>query len=98
MKSKIPLNPFHEEEEKYYKDPNDMNIEELELLLYTKRMELKLDLMRLEGKINYTKIILDTIVSLGIPQKIEKYLLQIYGETPAKKKEESLKSEKAPKL
>lgn len=90
MKPKIPLNPFHEEEEKYHKNPNDMSIEELELLLYTKRMELKLDLMRLEGKINYTKIFLDTLVSLGIPQKIEKYLLQLlYGETPPKKEEKS---------
>ena len=66
-----------------------MSIEELELLLYTKRMELKLDLMRLEGKINYTKIFLDTLVSLGIPQKIEKYLLQLYGETPTKKEKDS---------
>ncbi len=89
MKPKIPLNPFYEEEERYHKNPKDMSIEELELLLYTKRMELKLDLMRLEGKINYTKIILDTLVSLGIPQKIEKYLLQLYGETPSKKEEES---------
>ena len=62
MKPKIPINPFHEEEERYHKDPNDMSLEELELLLYTKRMELKLDIMRLESKINYTKIIIDTIL------------------------------------
>jgi hypothetical protein len=90
MKPKIPINPFHEEEEKYHKDPNDMSLEELELLLYTKRMELKLDLMRLEGKINYTKIIIDTIVSLGIPEKIEKYIFQFYGNsTPKQEKTES---------
>jgi hypothetical protein len=84
MKPKIPINPFHEEEEKYHKDPNDMSLEELELLLYTKRMELKLDIMRLEDKINYTKIIIDTIVSLGIPEKIEKYILQFYANSTQK--------------
>jgi hypothetical protein len=84
MKPKIPINPFHEEEERYHKDPNDMSLEELELLLYTKRMELKLDIMRLEDKINYTKIIIDTIVSLGIPEKIEKYILQFYGNSTQK--------------
>jgi len=84
MKPKIPINPFHEEEERYHKDPNDMSLEELELLLYTKRMELKLDIMRLEDKINYTKIIIDTIVSLGIPEKIEKYILQFYENSTQK--------------
>jgi hypothetical protein len=84
MKPKIPINPFHEEEERYHKDPNDMSLEELELLLYTKRMELKLDIMRLEGKLNYTKIIIDTIVSLGIPEKIEKYIFQFYGNSSRK--------------
>jgi len=40
--------------------------------------------MRLEDKINYTKIIIDTIVSLGIPEKIEKYILQFYGNSTQK--------------
>ena len=84
MKPKIPINTFHEEEERYHKDPNDMSLEELELLLYTKRMELKLDIMRLESKINYTKIIIDTIVSLGIPEKIENYISQFYGNSTQK--------------
>lgn len=78
MKEKIPLNPFREENEMYYKNPKDMSLEELELLLYTKRMELKLDLLRLDNKINYTKIFFDTIVALGIPEKIEKLVTQLY--------------------
>lgn len=78
MKSKIPLNPFEEPLEQYHKSPKDMSLEELELLLYTKRMELKLDVMRLETKVNYTKVIIETIVALGIPEKIETFLLSMY--------------------
>ncbi len=78
MKPKIPLNPFEESAEEYHKDPKDMSLEELELLLYTKRMELKLDVMRLETKVNYTKIIIETIVALGIPEKIENFILSLY--------------------
>ncbi len=55
-----------------------MSLEELELLLYTKRMELKLDVMRLETKVNYTKILIETIVALGIPEKIEHFILSLY--------------------
>ena len=78
MKQKIPLNPFEEQSEEYHKNPHDMSLEELELLLYTKRMELKIDVMRLETKVNYTKIIIETIVALGIPQKIEAFVLNMY--------------------
>ena len=78
MKPKIPLNPFREAEETYYKDPKEMSLEELELLLYTKRMELKLDLLRLDNKINYTKVFIDAIIALGIPEKIEKLLVDLF--------------------
>jgi hypothetical protein len=78
MKPKIPLNPFEEQSEEYHKNPKDMSLEELELLLYTKRMELKLDVMRLETKVNYTKVIIETIVALGIPEKIETFFLGMY--------------------
>jgi len=78
MKPNIPLNPFEEQSEEYYKNPKDMSLEELELLLYTKRMELKLDVMRLETKVNYTKVIIETIVALGIPEKIEAFIFSMY--------------------
>lgn len=86
--SNIPINPFDEKREVYYKDPKDMSLEELELLLYTKRMELKLDLLRLDNKISYTKIFLDTLVALGIPEKIEMLISGLFSE-PKKKSTES---------
>lgn len=90
MKSpKIPMNPFEEVNESYYKDPKDMSLEELELLLYTKRMELKLDLLRLDNKINYTKIFFDALIALGIPEKLEKLFLNLVSTESPKKSQES---------
>jgi hypothetical protein len=49
MKPKIPLNPFEEQSEEYHKNPKDMSLEELELLLYTKRMELYRSPIRIDN-------------------------------------------------
>lgn len=87
-KDRIPINPFDEKKETYHKDPKNMSLEELELLLYTKRMELKLDLLRLDNKINYAKIFLDTLVALGIPEKIERIVNGFLSE-PQKKSDTS---------
>ncbi|MCB1142690.1 MAG: hypothetical protein H7A24_04375 [Leptospiraceae bacterium] len=70
MRFRIPINPFKENEESYHKNPSDMSLEELELLLYSKRLNLKLDVERLHKKINYTKIFFDFIDSIGLTDKI----------------------------
>jgi hypothetical protein len=72
MKPNIPFSPFKEKDENFPKNPEEMTIEELEILLFSKRLNLKLDIERLHKKINYSKIIMDLVDYLDIPSKIEK--------------------------
>ena len=83
MKPEIPFNPFKDSEPNT-KDPRDMSLEELELLLYSKRLELRLDLEKFQKKINYSKIVIDVLNALGVPEKLEK-LYKSYTEPPPPK-------------
>jgi hypothetical protein len=74
MKSKIPFNPFHGSEEFHSKNPKDMSLEELELLIHAKRLNLRLDLERLHKHINYSKFLFDAIKASGLGEMIEKLL------------------------
>jgi hypothetical protein len=69
--NKIPFNPFDSEEEFKTKKPKDMTIEELEILLHAKRLNLKLDVERLEKKINYTKLLFSVIRATKISEIVE---------------------------
>ena len=69
--NKIPFNPFDSEEEFKSKKPKDMTIEELEILLYARRLNLKLDVERLEKKINYTKLIFSIIRASKLSEIVE---------------------------
>ncbi|HMV80779.1 MAG TPA: hypothetical protein PK453_11010 [Leptospiraceae bacterium] len=86
MKPEVPFNPFSDSENFTKKDPKDMSLSELEILLYSKRVTIKLEAERLYKKINASKIILDVINSLGIPEKIESF---ISGTSPQSVKTES---------
>ena len=74
MKSKIPFNPFHGSEEFRAKNPKDMTLDELELLLHAKRLNLRLDVERLHKHINYTKFIFDIIKNSGLVEIVEEIL------------------------
>lgn len=74
MKPEVPFNPFSDSENFSKKDPKDMTLSELEILLYSKRVTIKLEAERLYKKINASKIILDVINGLGIPEKIESFI------------------------
>ena len=68
---KIPFNPLLASEE-FSKNPKNMSIEELEILLHSKRLNIKLDLERLEKKINYTKLIFSIVRNTEIGTMLEK--------------------------
>lgn len=71
MSSKIPFNPFNGGEEFSSKNPKDMSLDELEILLHSKRLNLKLDIERLHKQINYTKFLFDAIKASGLGEMIE---------------------------
>ncbi|MBK6603984.1 MAG: hypothetical protein KA146_14190 [Leptospiraceae bacterium] len=71
MKSNIPFNPFHGSEEFLSKDPKDMSLDEIELLLHAKRLNLRLDIERLHKHINYTKFLFDIIKASGLGEIVE---------------------------
>lgn len=74
MNSKIPFNPFHGSEEFKSKNPKDMTLDELELLLHAKRLNLRLDVERLHKHINYSKLLFDIIKNSGLGETIEELL------------------------
>lgn len=74
MNSKIPFNPFHGSEEFKAKNPKDMTLGEIELLLHAKRLNLRLDLERLHKHINYTKFLFDVIKASGLGEIVEELL------------------------
>lgn len=74
MNSNIPFNPFHGTEEFKTKDPKDMSLDELELLLHAKRLNLRLDVERLHKHINYTKFLFDIIKASGLGEMVEDLL------------------------
>ena len=71
MKSNIPFNPFHGSEEFLSKDPKDMSLDEIELLLHAKRLNLRLDIERLHKHIHYTKFLFDIIKASGLGEIVE---------------------------
>ncbi|MBP9888769.1 MAG: hypothetical protein KBF93_20920 [Leptospiraceae bacterium] len=74
MNSKIPFNPFHGSEEFKTKNPKDMTLDELELLLHARRLNLRLDVERLHKHINYTKFLFDVIKASGLGEIVEELL------------------------
>ncbi len=93
MKFKIPVNPLKSSEEYTSKQPEDMSLEELEILLHSQRLLIKLELERLEKKINYSKFIYKIAKEFKIPQKIEAmfntFMTSYFGEKNNKKKQKS---------
>ena len=73
MNSKIPFNPFGSEEFQT-KNPKDMTLDELELLLHARRLNLRLDVERLHKHINYTKFLFDVIKASGLGEIVEELL------------------------
>lgn len=69
--NKIPFNPLHTKENFTKKNPKDMSLEELEILLYAKSLNIKLDLERLEKKINYSKFIFTILKSTKLGEMID---------------------------
>jgi hypothetical protein len=67
---KIPFNPMFSSEE-FSKNPKNMSLEELEILLHSKRLNIKLDMERLEKKINYTKLIFSIVRNTEIGTMLE---------------------------
>ncbi len=85
MKPKVPFNPLNENEEFQGKDIESMSADELEILLYSKRIQLKLELERLEKKINYSKFIYDILKEFKIIEKLEMFLEKfLYGKNDSK--------------
>lgn len=88
MKPRIPLNPLDENEEFYGKEIENMSLDELEILLYSKRLQIKLGLERLEKEINYSKLVYDILKELKILQKLEIFLENLFfGKREAKPNE-----------
>lgn len=71
MKLKIPINPLDGPEDYRSKDPEDMSLDELEILLHSKRLAIKLEMERLEKKIDYSKFLYNIAKEFKIPEKIE---------------------------
>lgn len=71
MKPQVPFNPLEYTEEFEGKALEEMSLDELELLLYSKRIKIQLELERLEKKLNYSKLIYDVLKEFKIPEKIE---------------------------
>lgn len=74
MKLKIPFNPLNGEEEYSSKNPEDMSLDELEILLHSQRLAIKLEMERLEKQINYSKFIYDLAKEFKIPEKLEAWV------------------------
>ncbi|MBE7413609.1 MAG: hypothetical protein L6Q54_06215 [Leptospiraceae bacterium] len=72
MFKNIPLNPFEGDNEFSEKSPKDMSPTELRMLLHIQRQNLKLDIEKLNSKINYTKAITKILKDSGLLEKIEK--------------------------
>lgn len=88
MKPRVPLNPLEENEEFDGKEIENMSADELEILLYSKRLQIKLELERLEKKINYSKFIYDILKEFKIPEKLEAFLERILSGKSATKPNE----------
>ncbi|MCX7997836.1 MAG: hypothetical protein N3A69_02640 [Leptospiraceae bacterium] len=71
MKPKVSFNPLEYPEEFEGKALEDMSLDELEILLYSKRLKIQLELERLEKKINYSKFIYNLLKEFQIPEKLE---------------------------
>jgi hypothetical protein len=89
MKPEIPFNPFTASEEFLSRDPETMSPEEIEILLYSKRLAIKLDMERLYKKANTSKFIMDLAKSLGIPELIEKFIDDVTNPVQQKKSDKS---------
>ncbi len=72
--SKIQFNPLQTSEEFSKKKPKDMSLEEIEILLHAKSLNIKLDLERLEKKINYSKFIFSILKTTKIGEMIDKLI------------------------
>lgn len=77
MRPKVPFNPLEFSEEFDGKPLEEMSLDELELLLYSKRLKIQLELERLEKKLNYSKFIYDLLKEFQIPEKLFAILDQI---------------------
>lgn len=81
MKPEIPFNPFKENTYFTGKNPEDMSLEELEILLYSRRLELRLGMDKLHKKINYSKIVIDILQGLGLTEKLSSFINNLSGGT-----------------
>ncbi len=88
MKPEIPFNPFKDHSYSSGKNPYDMSLEELELLLYSRRLELRIKLDKLHKRVNYTKTILEVLKGLGVTEKLEKLYRDIVSNTQPKSNSE----------
>ncbi len=73
----IPLNPFEGENDYFEKSPEDMTLSELRMLLHIQRQNLKLDVERLNSKINYTKALAGILEEFGLTKKIEDFISRL---------------------
>lgn len=87
MKPKVPFNPLEYSEEFEGKDPNEMTLEELEILLYSKRLKIQLELERLEKKINYSRVIYNLLKEFKILEKLEALFQEIFNRVQQSEKQ-----------
>lgn len=65
------FNPLRDHERYSEKDPRDMSIEELQMLLKIKRMDLELGWLNFQGKINFWQRLGRSIKQTGILDNLQ---------------------------
>ena len=74
MKNFFQLNPFSNSTSYTDKHPNDMSIEEIQLLLHIQRLNIQLEIQKVKTNINQTKFLLETAKELGLFEKVKGFI------------------------
>jgi hypothetical protein len=74
MKNFLQLNPFSNDTSYTNKHPNDMSVEELQMLLHIQRLNIQLEIQKVKTNINQTKFLIETAKELGLFAKVKDFL------------------------
>ncbi|TGK01750.1 hypothetical protein EHQ53_14810 [Leptospira langatensis] len=70
------LNPLSGADYTPWKDPSEMNKQELQLYLQIKKLQVRLNFERLQSSISYTGMLLEAFQSLGLQEWVLNWLNQ----------------------
>ncbi|MEM7184762.1 MAG: hypothetical protein AAF518_27960 [Spirochaetota bacterium] len=74
-----PLNPFDASAKFIDKDPKDMTLEELRMLLHIQRLGLQLNVEKIKSRVGYFQMVLQSAKDMGLLEKLDKWVMAFLG-------------------